>query len=123
MSLIFWILISIAVLVVLIAVVFIFLLSKKKIPHREPDYYAWFWIGLIWVCAGIPLGVVNYNYGLFAIGLVFMVLGLVHKKDWKKNHIKFQDLTPIEKKFKTWTMLILGILILGGAIAFLIFRF
>lgn len=116
----FWMIIAIAALVILIAVVFVYLLLKKKIPHREPDYYVWFWIGICWIGAGVALGVSAGNYALFAIGLVFMIVSLVHRKHWKTNHLRYKDLTPVEKKFKIWVMVILGILILGGLIAFLI---
>lgn len=117
-----WLLISIAALVILIAVVFIVLLLKKKIPHREPDYQMWFWLGLCWIGAGVPLGISNNNYALFAIGLVFMIFGLAHKKEWKKNKVRWEDLTPIEKKFRYWIFIILGILVLAGLVAFLMIR-
>ncbi len=116
-----WIIISIAVLLLLFALVFIFLINRKKFPRREPDYYVWFWIGIVWIIIGIPLVISENNFGIFAIGILFTILGLVHKKEWKKNHIKYKDLTPLEKKIKFWVMLILGIFILAFVSWFLIF--
>jgi len=116
-----WIIISIAVLLLLFALVFIFLINRKKFPRREPDYYVWFWIGIVWIIIGIPLVISENNFGIFAIGILITILGLVHKKEWKKNHIKYKDLTPLEKKIKFWVMLILGIFILAFVSWFLIF--
>jgi len=115
-----WIIISIAVLLLLFALVFIFLINRKKFPRREPDYYVWFWIGIVWIIIGIPLVISENNFGIFAIGILFAILGLIHKKEWKKNHIKYKDLTPLEKKIKFWVMLILGIFILAFVSWFLI---
>jgi len=116
-----WIIILIAVLLLLFALVVVLLINRKKLPNRKPDYYTWFVLGIIWIIIGMPLAVSSNNFGIFAIGILFTILGLVHKKEWKKNHIKYKDLTPLEKKIKFWVMLILGIFILAFVSWFLIF--
>ena len=83
----------------------------------------WFWIGICWIGAGIPLAITERNWGIFAIGIVFAVLGLANKDKWKKNHVKFKDLTPIEKQIKSWLIIILAIIVLFGFVAFLILGF
>lgn len=117
-----WILIGIVALIILLGVLVIYWTKKKKLPRREPDYYVWFWIGICWIGAGTPLGVNFNNWGLSIMGLVFLIVGLAHKKDWKKNHVKWKDLKSTEKKFKMWLMILLGIILLGGFAAYLVFR-
>jgi len=116
MDSIFWILISIAVLVVLFAVIFIFLVSKKKIKYREPDYYSIFLVGLIWFAIGIPLD----NSALWVIGLILLIWGLVNKKKWEKNRVRWENLTKFEKKLRIWIMVVLGVLVLAGLIFLLL---
>src|SRR3989344_3598298 len=116
MDSIFGILISIAVLVVLFAVIFIFLVSKKKIKYREPDYYSIFLVGLIWFAIGIPLD----NSALWVIGLILLIWGLVNKKKWEKNRVRWENLTKFEKKLRIWIMVVLGVLVLAGLIFLLL---
>lgn len=115
-----WIIIAVGALLILLIVAFIVLLFNKKIPHREPDYQTWFWLGICWLGAGIPLGTTSNNWGISFMGLVFMILGLANKNKWKKNHVKWKDLKPLEKKFKTWIIVVLGIIVLAGLVAFFI---
>lgn len=117
-----WVLISILVLLILFGVFFVLLVKRKKLPKREPDYFIWFILGICGVGAGISLGTTSNNWGIFIMGIIFMIMGLAHKKDWKKNHVRYKDLTPMEKRVKIWTILIMGFLILAGLIAFFIFE-
>ncbi len=107
-----WIIIAVGVLIILLAA---FALWSRKIPRRPPDYYTLFILGIIWLPAGIATG----NNALFILGLVFMALGATHKKDWKKNKVRWSDLTPEEKRFRKILILVLSILIVLGFIAFL----
>ena len=108
-----WILISIAVLILLLAVVAILIRKKHKTP---PDYYNLFLIGMMWVVIGIPLK----NHVLWSLGLVFMIAGLVHKKDWKKNRRRWKDMDKDERIIAMIIMIILGILVLLGFVALLL---
>ena len=116
-----WIIISIAVFILIIILFFVFILNRKKLPNRKPDYFMFFALGIIWIIIGIPLTTSSNNFGIFAIGIVFAVIGLIHKKEWKSNHVKYKDLTPLEKKIKLWVVIILGIIALFLLTWFLIF--
>ncbi|MBW3022651.1 hypothetical protein KY308_00925 [Candidatus Woesearchaeota archaeon] len=113
MSAIPWILISVAVLLALFLVVFIFLRRKKK---RPVDYFNLFLIGIIW----LPMGVVFDNYFFTLVGVIFMAIGLVNYKKWKKNHLRYKDLTKEEQKLRMIILIILGILVVAGLVLFLI---
>jgi len=99
-----WILISIAILIVILFAIFI---VKNKGKKHKTDYYAFFIIGLIWTIFGM-FSYIRYKEfnGLFAIGIIFLILGLVHKKEWKKNHITWSQLDKKEKKLK---LIIIGV--------------
>ena len=73
-----WLMISIAVLIIILAIVAIMIRKKNKTP---PDYYSFFVIGLVWT----PLGITMDNPVLWIMGLVFMTVGLANKDKWKKN--------------------------------------
>jgi len=106
-----WILVSIAVILVLLFVLMILFRKKVKAPT---DYYVFFIIGLTW----LPLGLVFKNPALWGMGLVFMIVGLTHKKEWKKNHRPWNKLSKEEKKFRKIVIIALGALVLIGFIAF-----
>jgi len=110
-----WILIAIAVVLIILGVMAIIVKKKIKTP---PDYYVFFWIGLIWMIIGLPsISYGDYTFnGLFALGFIFFITGLVNKNKWKQNHRTWNNLTPLEKKFKTVVMIILGILVIAGLI-------
>jgi len=113
MSAIPWILISIGVLLILFAILFVYLIKRRKKP-RPPNYYAFFILGLIWLPTGIAMG----NYALGAMGLVFMIVGLVNKKKWKKNRVTWKDMDPFERKFIIILIVALIILAILGLVAF-----
>jgi hypothetical protein len=108
-----WILISIAIILVLLFVLMILFRKKVKAPT---DYYVFFIIGLTW----LPLGLVFKNPALWGMGLVFLIVGLVHKKEWKKNHRPWNKLSKEEKKYRKIIIAALGVLVLVGLVAFLL---
>ena len=108
-----WILISIAVLIIILAVAAILIRKKTKTP---PDYYNLYIIGMVWFVIGIPLK----NSVLWMMGLVFMIAGLVHKKDWKKNRRRWKDLDKDQRLIVAIIMILLGILVLAGFVLFLL---
>ena len=91
--------------------------------NHKTDYHAFFVMGIIWVGAGIPLMVTTNSPALFVMGIVFMVLGLSHHKEWKKNikdrHVQLKNMSKKEKKkhkIIRWIMfiaLLLGLIALG----------
>jgi hypothetical protein len=76
-----WILVTIAVLVVLLAIVAIYYNKNSKGAHK-PDYYTFFVMGIIW----FPFGVIFDMPVFYILGLVFMLSGIVNKDKWKENH-------------------------------------
>ena len=113
MSAIPWILITLGIFLILFAALFVVLLKKrkKKIP---PDYFVFFILGLIWLPTGIAMG----NYALAAMGLIFMIIGLVNKKKWKQNRRTWKDMEPFEKKMMFIVMIALFVLVILGLVAF-----
>ncbi|MCF7835920.1 MAG: hypothetical protein K9M15_02245 [Candidatus Marinimicrobia bacterium] len=104
-----YLMLSILLAVIIIGVVFAILVSKGKINQQGPDYRAFFIIGMSW----IPIGFVLGNPGLWGAGVVFMIIGLTNKKKWK-DAPKWKDLSPEQRNFKKWAMVVFGILILAG---------
>jgi formate hydrogenlyase subunit 3/multisubunit Na+/H+ antiporter MnhD subunit len=119
MSAIPWIIISIGVLIVLLAVIAI-LISRKKDKKHEPDYYSFFIMGVIWTMFGIIF--FKDMFYFLGIGIVFMILGLSNKNKWKQNHKTWKQLSDKEQKLKIIVMLVLGILVLLGLIVYYFLR-
>ncbi len=106
-----WIILS--VLIVLFGVALLALVMQRK-NKRPPDYYNFFIMGLIWTAIGIPMK----NYALGSMGLVFLIAGLVNKKKWKKNRVRWTDLSKKEKKFKMIMVVLLSLLVFVGLVVF-----
>lgn len=66
-------------------------------------------MGIIFTGAGIPLAITTKNYGLFGIGFVFLITGLVNKDKWKKSK-NFKKMSK-KQNLIFWIILILGILV------------
>jgi len=113
-----WILISILILVIVLAIVAIFFKKKYK---RPTDYYAFFLIGVIWTIFGIFAFFTDKNFTFFILGIIFLIIGLANRDKWKKNRVTWKKLTKPERTLRVWIMTILGILVLVGLIAFFIF--
>ena len=102
-----WIVLGVLVLFLLIAA---FALQKKK--KRKPDYYVFFIMGLIW----LPFGIIMDNSVLWIMGLLFMIVGLAHKKEWKKNRLTWDKLDKNEKKIRAALIIFLALLVLTGIV-------
>ena len=106
-----------------IAIVFILLIWKyrdSEYIRRDTDYKAFFWMGLIWVIIG---GLVLWLYrefstsGLFAMGVIFLAMGLANKDKWGKQ----RKLSEQEVKWKI-VALIAGVLaVLFGVFVFMLY--
>jgi uncharacterized membrane protein len=114
-----WILVSVGIVVVILAVfsIVVTLLNKKR--ERKPDYFMFFIMGIIWLGAGIPLYITSNNFFFPIMGIIFMIIGLVHKKKWKANHRTFKQMSPEERKLHVISMIVLGVLLLIGVVAYL----
>jgi MFS family permease len=107
----FWILISIAIILIILGIISFLLTRKKK---RPTDYYTLFIIGIIWVIIGIPL----INYPLIAIGFVLIVIGLLNKKKWEKNKFKYSKLKKREKILYLIVMSLIALILIVGIVTF-----
>jgi hypothetical protein len=91
-----WILVSIVVAVVILAILAIFVF-KRKGWNSEVDYRRYFNMGIIW----LPFGIVFYLIFESLIGLVFFIIGLVYLAIGLKNKDKWgkpQKISPIYQK-------------------------
>ena len=61
----FWLIISI-VGVILIVLAIVFLVLRRK-EHREPDYRAFFILGLVWMFVGIVEFFTSRDFSLFGL--------------------------------------------------------
>ena len=116
-----WVILAVGALIILLAVLFWYWKKGKK---HTPDYRALFYIGIVWMALGLPYGALfGYpedgfvNYGFFAMGAVFTVLGLVNKNKWGK-HKKWGELSTKERKFKTALIIGLLALVILGLVAY-----
>jgi len=109
-----WILISIAILIVLIGIAAVTIIKARKEP-KEPDYRTWFIMGISW----IPLGIALDNPGFWAMGLIFMIIGLANKDKWKKEK-KLSELPPKERRIRIIIISASGVLVLLGIIVLLL---
>ncbi|MBW3015589.1 hypothetical protein KY330_04145 [Candidatus Woesearchaeota archaeon] len=114
MALMLWLTLGILILFLVIALL-IYKFSKLK--KHEPDYYAFFILGICW----FPLGFALNNHAFTIMGLVFMVLGLANRDKWKKNKpVKWKDMKKNERIIYSLIVALLGILVLAGLVMFLL---
>ena len=97
-----WIIIAmIAVLVVVLAAVF--MLRKEK--GNQPDYRVFFILGVTW----LPLSIATDNTAFLGLGAIFMVLGLANRDKWKEQP-KFSEMPEEKRRLKIG--LIIGLTLL-----------
>jgi len=111
-----WILIMVAVIIALLAVAAV--LSTRK-SRRPTDYYALFVMGMIWAMFGMFL---RENFFFWIMGIVFMAVGLRNKGKWKKNRLRWDNLTKQERRIRIIIIAVLGLLLLLGALALFLVR-
>lgn len=107
---------AIAGLIFIFLIVYLILLKQGKIKQREPDYYTFFIMGIIWLPAGIAADIP----GLWMLGLVFLIIGAANKDKWKKQP-KFSELPKAQRNLKI-SALILGILFFTGFVFYALYR-
>jgi len=105
-------LIGIAVL----GIVFAIVAYKRRGEFRsEPDYRAFLILGISF----LPIGIATENTGLWAMGLIFMILGAANRSKWN-NAPKFSEMEPERRRFK---LIIIGLLTVLLLTAFLFYIF
>jgi len=87
-----WILLTLIVGVIVIITGFIvFNLMRKKKEEgiiKEPNYQAFFPIGIIWISVGVTFMIaINPALGItfMALGIVYLAFGLANQDKWKKK--------------------------------------
>ncbi len=110
-----WILISVGVLVVVLAIVGIFVF-KKRGWKREVDYKSYYSMGIVWLPIGIVFWIVLDSIigaWFFVMGLIYMAIGLKNKDKWGKPqrvNPNFQKMLVIAVAFGV-VALVAGILV------------
>lgn len=106
----FWIFIALGILLATILVWYYFA-KKSSCPF---DYYSMFIIGVVWMPVGFILGrFVPILYWLGGIGLLFLIIGLIKKKTWRKRCM-WIDLSGIDKWVRIIVIVVLVILLAIG---------
>lgn len=111
-----WILVSIAVTIVIFAILAI-LVIKRKGWRREVDYRSYYNMGIVW----LPFGIVFYIIFENIIGLWFLIMGLSYLFIGLKNKDKWgkpQKLSPTYQKAMVIAVSIGVILLVLGIIVF-----
>jgi hypothetical protein len=96
--------------IVLLVVIILGIISWKK--RKEPDYFGIFNGGIVFLLFGITME----SQIMFFMGLMFLLVGIVNKKNWKKPEDSWKNLTEDQKKLKMLFIAILGLLIAIGLI-------
>ena len=111
-----WILVSIALVAIILAILGI-LFIKKKGWKRGVDYRNYFNMGIVW----LPLGVVFYIIFENIVGLWFLLMGLAYLAIGLKNRDKWgkpQKVSPKSQKMLMISVLIGVIVLILGILVF-----
>ncbi|MBN2095032.1 MAG: hypothetical protein JW727_03210 [Candidatus Aenigmarchaeota archaeon] len=114
-----WLLVAILTLLAVLAVAAVIFRRKDNSP---PDYYSFFIMGIVWLAVGLPLAIFSSSYALLLMGIIFTIVGLGHRDEWKKNRKKWEKLKPEERKTWILVLALLGFIVLLAFIAFVVFR-
>jgi len=83
------IMISIAMIILLIGVIVgVYVYKKRKQGEMgEPNYQAFFTMGISFLALGIVLSVAvgPAFFGFVGLGIIYMVIGLANRDKWKKK--------------------------------------
>ncbi len=55
--------------------------SKQIQGKRDPEYRAFFIMGV----AFLPIGIATGNAGFWAMGLIFLILGITNREKWSND--------------------------------------
>ena len=111
--------ISVAVLIILLGIIAV-IIAKRKGKHKT-DYYSLFVMGAIWVPFGLIISYMEPDTTIgnifFILGWIYFVIGIANKDKWKKDRRLIQ---PGSRGF-WWIIIMLGLLVLLGLVAFLFY--
>jgi hypothetical protein len=112
-----FLILGLLILLGIIAIVF-----ARKGKRKPTDYYSFFIIGISWLPFGILIKIMNPDLFLgtlfIMLGFIYLVMGLAHKKEWKKNHKSWKQLSGKERRIKLIATVVLGILFLAAIVIF-----
>lgn len=79
--------IAVIVLVLGVVVLFIAIKKKKEGKYVEPDYRAFFILGICFLPMGtIFMITISPGFiGFTGLGIIYMIIGLSHRDKWKKT--------------------------------------
>lgn len=109
-----WLLIAIPVVLIVLGIIAFFVLKSKK-KKFQPDYYTLFVLGLVF----FVIGIISEIPVMWILGIVFFILGIVNKDKWKRRKT-WETMNKKQKKLSVILMIVLGVLVLGGIIVFLL---
>lgn len=95
-----------------------FFLGSKKLRKKGPDYYSFFIMGIIWMPVGIAVG----NMGLWSLGLIFTLIGLLNRKKWKSSKDIYSNVTKEESRFNKILIFIFSLVFLAGLAVYFLLR-
>lgn len=73
-------------LVASLILVFVKFRKRKAGEVKEINYQAFVSIGVVFLGAGIVMSIVNPGlFGIAALGVIYMVIGLANRDKWKKK--------------------------------------
>ena len=87
----YWILLTILLgaIAAIVGVFVLFVMQKKKKEgtYKEPDYRAFFVMGICFLPMGIIFTTaINIGFmGITVLGLIYMAIGLVNRDKWKRD--------------------------------------
>lgn len=110
-----WILIAIMAIIAILAVIAVVFHQGKP---AKPDYYTLFILGAIW----LPFGLIMKNPGLWSIGIVFTVIGLINRGKWEKDRKSWDKMTKKEREAQLIIVGVLTFMLAAGVTAFWLVR-
>ena len=109
--------ISFLIFFVLVGALYWVIVESKKNKRQLTDFYAMFLMGIVWV----PISILLKNYALMTTGILFILIGLFNKSEWKKDVHEWKNISVKERKLIIKLIIILGIILLVGIIAYFYF--
>ena len=117
-----WLIVSIGVLIILLGIIAVLVARKNQGKKRKTDYYSFFIMGIIWLPFGIAMQIIDSDSSLgfifIALGLAYSIIGLAHRKEWKKN----RPSNLMKKKMQIWLIVGLIALFLAMLITYFLTR-
>lgn len=112
-----WLASCIIVFGLILTLLAIFIYQRKG-KRQEIDYYSLFTLGLVF----FVIGMTTSNPFMWVFGIALFAIGLANRKRWKKQK-KWSQLSKKERKVKIILLIILGVLVIAGLVAFLLVNY